>query len=313
MISREHEAWRWPVVCLTGPTASGKSAIAVELAGMLPVEIISVDSAQVYRGMDIGTAKPDAAVRRQIAHHLLDIRDPAECYSAGQFREDAGRLIGEIRGRGRMPLLVGGTVLYFRALWQGLAALPPADPAVRAQLEAEAARWGWPQLHERLRVSDPVAAARIHANDGQRIQRALEVLAVTGRPISSFWGDRHLDGGDMCCWVVAPSERRILHRRIESRLREMFARGFIDEVAALRARGDLDPTLPSMRSVGYRQVLAYLSGEMDRRQLFPAVLAATRQLAKRQLTALRAQSHLQWLDPDRDDVIDLLLQRLMPR
>ena len=313
MTNRKHQASQWPVVCLTGPTASGKSAIAIELAGSLPVEIISVDSAQIYRGMDIGTAKPDGAVRRQIVHHLLDIRDPTERYSAGQFREDARPLIREIRGRGRMPLLVGGTVLYFRALWQGLADLPPADPGFRVQLESEAAALGWPRLHERLRALDPSAAARIHVNDGQRIQRALEVVAATGRPISSFWGDFQADEPEMSCWAVAPTERRRLHQRIEARLHEMFTGGFIDEVAALRSRGDLHPGLASMRAVGYRQVWSYLSGEMNRGQLFPSALAATRQLAKRQLTALRAQRHLRWLDSDRDDVVALLSKQLMPQ
>lgn len=280
-----------------GPTASGKTGLAVELVQRLPLEIVSVDSALVYRGMDIGTAKPDAATLAAAPHRLIDIRDPADAYSAAQFRADALREIADIHQRGRVPLLVGGTMLYFHALESGLAELPPADPAVREQLEAEAAASGWPALHGRLAAADPDTAARLHPNDAQRIQRALEVLELSGRPLSALLAD----AGDEAFpyprlkLVVAARDRALLHERIERRFRAMLEQGFIDEVAALRARGDLHGDLPSMRSVGYRQVWTYLEGQWDRETLEHKGIVATRQFAKRQLTWLRGTRGAEWL------------------
>jgi tRNA dimethylallyltransferase len=247
---------------LMGPTASGKTGVAVELVRRLPLEIISVDSALIYRGMDIGTAKPDAATLRAAPHRLIDICDPSETYSAAQFRRDALEHMDDIRRRGRLPLLVGGTMLYFRALEQGLSNLPPADQRVRAELEAQAADIGWPAMHARLRRVDPVAAARIHPNDPQRIQRALEVYEVGGVAMS----DLYAAGREMSCsWrylkiALVPDDRAVLHRRIEQRFRGMLENGFLDEVRRLHARGDLGADLPSMRAVGYRQAWAYLEG-----------------------------------------------------
>jgi len=285
------------VIFLMGPTAAGKSALALELATRLPVEIVSVDAAQVYRGMDIGTAKPDRAERAAVPHHLIDICDPADPYSAARFRDDALRLIDAIIGRRRIPLLAGGTMFYFRALERGLSPMPSAQPALRAQLVAEAARLGWPALHDRLAQLDPERAARIDPNDAQRIQRALEVAAASGKPPS------HLSGDDAQTarlpWpvvklAVAPEERATLHRRIEQRFRNMVEAGLVEEVEALWARGDLSLELPSMRSVGYRQVLQYLAGAYDRDELVLRGIYATRQLAKRQLTWLRTEAGLNW-------------------
>ncbi|HJV69598.1 tRNA (adenosine(37)-N6)-dimethylallyltransferase MiaA [Ideonella sp.] len=279
-------------VGLAGPTASGKTGLALRLAQTVPLEIVSVDSALVYRGMDIGTAKPSTAERAAVPHHLIDILDPSEAYSAAQFVADATRLIGEIRRRGRLPLLVGGTMLYFKALIEGIDALPPADAAVRAALDAEAARAGWPALHARLAAVDPAAAARLAPNDAQRIQRALEVFELTGRPLSAFHtrgaavpAPRHL------LLSLEPTERAWLHARIAERFDQMLAEGFIAEVQRLRARGDLHTGLPSMRCVGYRQAWealdAGLAGEALRADVRERGIAATRQLAKRQLTWLR--------------------------
>jgi tRNA dimethylallyltransferase len=279
-----------PAVLLMGPTASGKSALALELAARLPAEIVSVDSAQIYRGMDIGTAKPDAAVRRSVAHHLIDIIDPTEAYSAARFRDDALAAVAAIRARGRVPLLVGGTMLYFKALIEGLSALPPADRAIRAQLDARATREGWPALHAELARVDPATAARLEPTDAQRIQRALEVFAATGAPLSSLQGAREAGPGigPVVSIALLPPERARLHAAIAQRFDAMLAAGLVDELRRLRARHTLDPERPSMRCVGYRQAWAFLDGVIDAPTLRATGIAATRQLAKRQFTWLRA-------------------------
>lgn len=296
---------RPPVLFLMGPTASGKTALAVELVQRLPFAIISVDSALVYRQMDIGTAKPDAEIRQIAPHRLIDILDPAESYSAGQFRSDALREIAAIQAEGRIPLLIGGTLLYFRALERGLADLPSADPAVRARLAAEQAERGSAALHTRLMGLDPAAAARIHPQDWQRIQRALEVYELTGRPLTELCarsGNESLPFR-IVKWIVAPTERAVLHERIARRFHGMLEQGFVAEVARLRARGDLDLNKPAMRAVGYRQVWMYLDGACDDATLSEWGIAATRQFAKRQLTWLRAEPDAIWLDgSDREQV-----------
>jgi len=283
-------------ICLMGPTASGKTALALALCEHYPFEIVSVDSALVYRGMDIGTAKPTAEELARAPHHLIDIRDPVEPYSAADFRVDALRLIGEIRARGRIPLLVGGTMLYFKVLREGIADLPAADPQVRADLLAQAGREGWPALHRELERVDPAAAARIHPNHSQRIQRALEVFRLTGTALSELQRAQAEEPAlPLFCLALAPVDRALLHRRIAQRFEQMLEQGFIDEVARLRARGDLDPDLPSMRAVGYRQVWNYLDGECERAALLEQGIIATRQLAKRQFTWLRQWSDLNWI------------------
>jgi tRNA dimethylallyltransferase len=278
-----------PVILLMGPTASGKSAVALELAARLPLEIVSVDSAQVYRGMDIGTAKPDLATRSGVPHHLIDIIDPDATYSAARFRTDALEAIAGIRSRGRTPLVVGGTMLYFKALREGLSQLPGADAHLRAQLDARAAVEGWPALHAELVRIDPVTAARLEPTDSHRIQRALEVYAISGRPLSTMHGTRR--AGDMdhaIAFALLPSDRADLHLRIARRFDAMLAAGLVDELRALRERHVLRPDMPSMRCVGYRQAWAFLDGVGDRATLRERGIAATRQLAKRQLTWLRA-------------------------
>ena len=243
-----------PAVLLMGPTASGKTGLALALCEQLPCEIVSVDSAQVYRDMDIGTAKPDAATRARVPHHLIDVCDPAQTYSAARFCADAQRLLAEIRARRKIPLLVGGTMLYFRALQQGLSELPPADPGFREALALEAARLGWPALHARLAQQDPVTAARLHPNDSQRIQRALEIFERSGTPASGHAPPAGGLEGPVVKVALNPPERSVLHQQIAARFRQMMQAGFLDEVARLRARGDLKPDLPSMRAVGYRQL-----------------------------------------------------------
>ena len=278
-----------PASFLMGPTASGKTALAVSLLERFPLEIISVDSALVYRGMDIGSAKPDAATLARAPHHLLDIRDPTEAYSAAAFCDDAKRLMADIVARGRVPLLVGGTMLYFRALLQGLDDLPRADPALRKQLEAEAAARGWPALHAELAQVDPVTAARLAPNDSQRIGRALEIFRLTGTPMAAL-----LDRAQselpyrVLQLALIPSDRAVLHQRIAARFDAMLAEGLIDEVERLRRDYVLTPDLPAMRAVGYRQAWAYLDGEIDLKELREQGIAATRQLAKRPLTGLRS-------------------------
>ena len=282
---------------LLGPTASGKSALAMKLAGKLPIEIISIDSAQVYRGMDIGTAKPTAAERRAVPHHLIDILDPTAAYSAGRFREDAIRLVGEIAARNKVPLIVGGTMLYYRALAQGLDALPPANPAIRAQIDAEASAQGWPALHAQLAKADPKTAARLEPSDAQRIQRALEVFRASGTALSSLQsGAKTPLPFELRAFALIPEDRSELHRRIAERFDAMLAAGLVEELKALKAKFDLRADLPSMRCVGYRQAWEYLDGAVDANTLKEKGIAATRQLAKRQLTWLRSLPGLEPAD-----------------
>jgi tRNA dimethylallyltransferase len=288
------------VLVLTGPTGVGKSDWAIRLAEVAPVEIVSADSALVYRGLDIGTAKPPAAVRARLPHHLIDICDAAESYSAGRFVADALAGIREIHARGRVPLLVGGTMLYLRSLLDGLAVLPGADAQLRATLDREAAQHGWPALHARLESLDPQAAGRISPNDGQRIQRALEVCYTTGRRISELQRSTvsPLAGWRVRCWALAPPERALLHERLARRFDAMMAAGFLEEVRTLHRRDDLSARHPSMRAVGYRQLWAHLDGEYDLDEAVRRAIAATRQLAKRQLTWLRAERRAQWLNSE---------------
>ncbi len=307
-------AARPAAIFLMGPTASGKTDLAVQLVRRLPCDIISVDSAMVYRGMDIGTAKPDAATLAEAPHRLIDICDPAEAFSAAQFRERALAEIDEILGRGRIPLLVGGTMLYFRALEQGLSPLPSADAGVRAALAAEAAAQGWPAMHARLAAVDPRAAARIGATDPQRILRALEVFELTGEPLSD-WFEKPQDNVlpfRPVKLVLAPADRALLHARIARRFRQMLDAGLLDEVRRLRARGDLHAALPAMRAVGYRQAWAYLDGELDRDGLLERGVIATRQLAKRQFTWLRKVRDAAWFEPLDEELLDKVLKYLGP-
>jgi tRNA dimethylallyltransferase len=274
---------------LLGPTASGKSRLALELAARHPVEIVSVDSAQVYIGMDIGTAKPSLAERERVRHHLVDLIEPTQSYSAGRFRADAVRAIGEIQERGKIPLLVGGTMLYYKALAQGIAALPQAEPGLRARIDARAARHGWPALHAELARVDPATAARLSPHDAQRIQRALEVWELAGRPMSALLTSAGADlPFHLRAYALIPESRSELHRRIAERFDRMLADGLVEEVADLRRRYALHGGLPSMRCVGYRQVWSYLDGAYGRDELREKGIAATRQLAKRQLTWLRS-------------------------
>ncbi|CUA98734.1 tRNA (adenosine(37)-N6)-dimethylallyltransferase MiaA [Thiomonas bhubaneswarensis] len=290
-----------PVLCIAGPTASGKTAAALQIAEQArrqgeSVELISMDSALVYRGMNIGTAKPSLEERAQVPHHLLDILDPAQPYSAAQFAADARRLIDDIRRRGARPVIVGGTMLYLKALQSGLAELPQADPTVRAEIDAEAARLGWPALHVRLAEVDPVTAARLAPHDAQRIQRALEVWRLSGKPLSAHFADgpsaqppqAPSGGPPLRLLSLEPSDRGVLHERIARRFDQMLAAGFLDEVQSLRQRGDLSPALPSIRAVGYRQAWQFLDGSIDAAQFRDQAIAATRQLAKRQITWLRS-------------------------
>ena len=305
-----------PAIVLMGPTASGKTAVALAIALRFPVEIVSVDSAQVYRGMDVGTAKPAAAERAAVPHHLIDIIDPTESYSAAQFRADATRLMREITERGRVPLLAGGTMLYFKALREGLSNLPQADAAVRAAIEAEAAEQGWPALHAELARIDATTAARLKPGDAQRIQRALEVFRITGKPLSALQGARVLAQAQYRFLPVAlvPSDRAALHRRIALRFEAMLAAGLVEELTALRGKYSLDPGLPSMRCVGYRQAWEHLEGAYDRATLRDRGIYATRQLAKRQLTWLRAMQEPKVFDCLATDlgaqVIDHLVQQV---
>ncbi len=295
-----------PILCLMGPTSSGKTHLAVELVKRFPCEIISVDSAMVYRGMDIGTAKPTPDILQVAPHRLIDLLDPKDIYSAGQFRTDALQEIEDIIAQGRMPLLVGGTMLYFRVLTQGLASLPKADQALRAELQARAECEGWESLHAFLAEKDPLAASRIQPRDSQRIQRALEVYLLTGKTISAWQTEETnpLSGYRVCSLALAPADRMRLHERIAHRFLHMLELGLIDEVEGLYARGDLTTDLPSIRSVGYRQVWAYLSGQLSFNDMRESAIAATRQLAKRQMTWLRSWSELTWLEADDSNVVD---------
>lgn len=286
-----------PALLLLGPTASGKTAASLALAHSLPIEIISVDSALVYRDMDIGTAKPDASEQAVCPHHLIDIISPEESYSAARFRVDALRLMTEISARGNVPLLAGGTMLYFKALQDGLSALPQADPEIRREIDLEAARRGWPALHAELARLDPQAAARLEPGDAQRIQRALEIIRLTGEPLAASYARREEAAPPfrMLPIALAPSDRSVLHARIARRFEAMLAAGLIDEVKRLRLRYALSPELPSMRCVGYRQAWAYLDSRIDLDGLRFTGIAATRQLAKRQLTWQR-QFRENWSD-----------------
>jgi tRNA dimethylallyltransferase len=282
---------------LLGPTASGKSRLAMQLANTHPVEIVSIDSAQVYRGMDTGTAKPSQAERKAVPHHLIDLIDPTERYSAGRFREDAIRVVGEIQARGKIPLLVGGTMLYYRAFAQGIDALPQAEPGLRAQIDARAARHGWPALHADLARVDPVTAARLSPNDSQRIQRALEVWELSGKPISELQKSARVElPFELRTFALVPADRAELHQRIAGRFDAMLKNGLVEELTALREKFELSAALPSMRCVGYRQAWEFLEGKIDGKELRETGVAATRQLAKRQMTWLRSLSGIEPAD-----------------
>ena len=298
-----------PLVCLMGPTASGKTDLAMYLYDQFPCELVSVDSVLVYRGMDIGSAKPDAQTLQRYPHHLIDMLDPAEPYSAARFRDDALALIEDITARGRVPLLVGGTMLYFKALAGGLASMPSADPVVRARIEAMALEQGWPAVHAALAQVDPASAERIHPNDPQRISRAYEVFLGSGITLTQWHERQHAEkaadqtpGSGVLPYTVrylavAPRERSVLHERIAERFSLMLQQGLISEVEALHARGDLDVSMPSIRAVGYRQVWDYLEGRLDYEQMRERGIIATRQLAKRQFTWLRGWNEpIEWLD-----------------
>ncbi|HEY0635757.1 MAG TPA: tRNA (adenosine(37)-N6)-dimethylallyltransferase MiaA [Gammaproteobacteria bacterium] len=295
-----------------GPTASGKTDLAIALRERLPCELISVDSAMIYRGMDIGTAKPTAETLLRAPHRLIDILDPAESYSAARFRADALQEMAEITRSGRIPLLVGGTMLYFRALEYGLSELPPKDDVVRVRLREEAQALGWEEMHRRLQEADPVAAARIHPNDPQRLLRALEVFIISGEPMSRLW---EREGAERLPYrliklALAPGERALLHERIERRFRQMVRTGLVDEVERLRARGDLGPDLPSIRCVGYRQVWRYLEGEWDHDTMVERGVSATRQFAKRQFTWLRSERNVEWFEATNGKLVDNTLKFL---
>ncbi len=300
-------------VAIMGPTASGKTAAALAIARQIPAEIISVDSALVYREMDIGTAKPSPEELASVPHHLIDIIEPTESYSVAQFSADTVRLVADISARGKLPLLVGGTMMYFKGLTDGLDDLPTANVELRAAIEAEAARIGWPAMHDKLRALDPVTADRLAPNDAQRINRALEIIELSGRPMSELLAKREKTvlPFDLLSFALEPSDRAVLHRRIATRFDQMLGTsddsGLVAEVAALRARGDLNPTLPSMRCVGYRQAWDYLDGTIDRVVLRETGIIATRQLAKRQLTWLRSMPDRVVIDCLGDNTADVML------
>lgn len=297
------------VLFLMGPTAAGKTAAAIDLVEQFPFDIVSVDSALVYRGLDIGTAKPVTAELARAPHHLIDIAEPNEAYSAGKFRRDALKAVAQIRAKGAVPLLVGGTMLYFRAYEQGLATLPQSKPEIRAEIDARADKLGWPALHTELAVSDPRAAARIHPNDAQRIQRALEVYQLTGRPISELQNQSHRPSGDETIYRIAwCPPRKVLYENCENRLNSMIEKGFLDELRVLYGRGDLTATHPAIRAVGYRQFWEYLDGQVSFEQAKTRALVATRHLVKRQLTWLRGLPGVVWIDPASPDSRDRLQQ-----
>ncbi len=287
-----------PVVFLMGPTASGKTALAMQLYDELPCEIVSVDSAMIYKGMDIGTAKPDAETLRQYPHRLIDLCDPSEAYSAAEFRRDALNEISEIRNSGKIPLLTGGTMMYFNALKNGLAQLPEADPEVRQRLLDEANAMGWPYMHAKLAKVDPESAQRLNPNDSQRLQRALEVYEVSGRTMTDLWAEQEQQKPEfpIISMAVMPNDRAELHKRIEQRFDIMLEQGFVDEVRSLWDRGDLNLQMPSVRCVGYRQVWEYFSDTWDYETMRFKGIVATRQLAKRQVTWLRSWEKLAWMD-----------------
>jgi tRNA dimethylallyltransferase len=295
-----------------GPTASGKTALAIELVQRMPLEIINVDSAQIYRDMDIGTGKPDVETLRIAPHRLISFLDPSEAYSAARFRADAVREMADIRKAGKVPLLVGGTMLYFKALRDGLSALPPANPEVRAQIMEIATQHGWSEVHSRLAAVDPVSAKRIHPNDPQRLQRALEVFTISGRSMTELQlsSTGRALSENLLFVSIQPAERRILHARIEQRFHRMIADGLVDEVARLHARGDLHTGMPSVRSVGYRQVWQYLDNQISFDAMVERGIIATRQLAKRQVTWLRSWGELIDFDSERPETLSRVLKML---
>lgn len=298
-----------PVILLMGPTASGKTDLAMQLSDRMPCDIISVDSAMIYREMNIGTAKPSQDVLDAYPHQLIDLIDPSEAYSAARFRSEALVAIEESHRKGRMPLLVGGTMLYFHALVNGLAELPEANAEIRAAIQADADLHGWTEIHRQLSEVDPVSAKRLNPNDSQRLQRALEIYRISGRPMTELWEEQEASKPqyDWCSLAVMPSDRAVLHQRIELRFKQMLEQGFMDEVEALYRRGDLLPSMPSMRSVGYRQAWDYLEGISDYETMCYKGVVATRQLAKRQITWLRSWQNLNWLDSHDD----LLAERVL--
>ncbi len=300
------------VIFIMGPTATGKTDLAVHLHENIDSEIISVDSAMVYKGMDIGTAKPDIELLEKAPHRLIDICDPLESYSAAQFREDANSAIEEILAKNKTPVLVGGTGLYFRALEHGLAELPEANSQIRTKIEAEADADGWQSLHSRLKEIDPEAANRISENDPQRIQRALEVFEITGKTLSSLISAEHKEPFPYPIKkiILSPEDRSVLHDRVKCRFLDMLKTGFVDEVEALFRRGDLSLELPSMRLVGYRQVWRYLNGECSYEEMQDLAIIATRQLAKRQITWCRSEDNAEWHDPYKTGVFSEILKNL---
>lgn len=299
-------------IFLMGPTASGKTALAIELVENYNCEIISVDSALVYKGMDIGTAKPDAELQARAPHRLIDLIDPAEAYSAATFREDALREMADITAKGKVPLLVGGTMMYFKFLRDGAAKLPTADESVRQRLLAEGEEFGWPHMHAKLADIDPVSAERLKPRDSQRIQRALEVFEVSGKTLTQFWSEQDEQPllYDVISFAVMPKERKTLHKRIAQRYQIMMKQGFVEEVKTLFARADLHEELPSIRCVGYRQVWQYLKGEIDYDEMVERGIIATRQLAKRQITWLRSWPDLHWLDTEDPNLLQSALKIL---
>ncbi len=301
-----------PAIFLMGPTASGKSALAVELAHALDGEIISVDSALVFKGMDIGTAKPTLADRQGVAHYLIDIIDPGEVFSTGQFKNQALALMADISQRGKLPILVGGTMLYFNVLTAGLAVLPPANPKIRAQLDQDLIELGKEVLHQRLADVDPVSAARIHPNDPQRVQRALEVYAISGKPLSAFFSEEpeYRLPYRVTKLIVAPSDRKILHDVIAQRFMAMLQQGFMEEVEKLYQRGDLNENLPAIRAVGYRQAWSYLKGEINKATMTETAIIATRQLAKRQFTWLRKETDALNFETGQANLLKEVLKKL---
>ena len=313
MVNREDSILP-PAIFLMGPTASGKTDLAVALAEVLPCDIISVDSALIYKGMNIGTAKPEPEILAKAPHHLVDILDPAEAYSAADFREDALELMADISSRGRIPLLVGGTMMYFKVLRDGMARLPAADEQLRKQLLCQAEEQGWEVLHHRLQQVDPEAARRIKPSDTQRLQRALEVYELTGKPLS-WWHREQEDQRlpyQIISLAVSPKDRAVLHERIALRFRLMLEAGFLDEARALFQRGDLNTSMPAVRSVGYRQAWSYLEGELSYDDMVEKGIIATRQLAKRQLTWLRSWPDVHWLDTLSKNLLDDALKVIRP-
>lgn len=300
-----------PVICLMGPTASGKTALAMELYDTLPCEIISVDSALVFKGMDIGTAKPTSEELAKYPHRLIDLIDPLESYSAAEFCKDALQAIEEIRQSGRIPLLVGGTMMYFKSLIDGISPLPEANADIRAQIEKEAEKKGWDALHAELATIDPESANRIHPNDPQRLTRALEVFRITGNTLTQLTAIKgQCLTGDVLQFAITPKDRKTLHERIELRFNQMVEQGFKEEVVQLKARGDLHENLPSIRCVGYRQMWQHLNGDYDFDEMIFKGVCATRQLAKRQLTWLRGWDELTWLEMEDNNNLQVITSQI---